>query len=174
MKARRMFGWLVGISAAVTLTAVASPVEAAPSTVTAAGPLVDLSPAMNATDGARAQVHASAPGNGKTYFVFVVRQLDLASQGRTYGAHVHVGPCVPGNGAAALGHYNTGEGGSPSPQNEVWLDFTVRPGGVAVSRAIVPFEIPPGKARSIVIHANPTEPGTGAAGGRIACLPVEF
>lgn len=174
MKVRRMFGWLGGIAAAVTLTVGMSPVEAAPSTVTAGGPLVDLATAVNATDGARAQLHASAPGNGRTYFVLVLRGLAPSAQGRTYGAHVHVGPCVPGNGAAALGHYNTGIGGNPSPQNEVWLDFTVRPGGVAVSRASVPFEIPPGKARSVVIHANPTEPGTGAAGGRIACLPVEF
>jgi len=73
----------------------------------------------------------------------------------------------------ALGHYDTGTG-PPSPQNELWLDFTVRPGGVGVSAAIVPFEIAPSPAGSVFIHANATQPGTGIAGGRIACLPKAF
>jgi Cu/Zn superoxide dismutase len=174
MKMRNTFSWLASISAALTLAAGASPAQAAPPVITAAGPLSDLSPAANATDGAKGQLYAVAPGNQRSYFVFVLTGLDPSAAGTTYGAHVHVGPCVAGNGAAALGHYNTGTGGSPSPQNEVWLDFTVLPGGIGVSRAIVPFEISPGKARSVVIHANPTEPGTGIAGGRIACLPVQF
>ncbi len=59
-----------------------------------------------------------------------------------------------------------------TPDNEVWLDFTVRPGGVAYST--VPFEIAPGTAQSVVIHAQPTQERTGSAGARIACLPVAF
>jgi len=31
-----------------------------------------------------------------------------------------------------------------------------------------------GAAQSVVIHALPTEEGTGIAGARLACLPVEF
>jgi hypothetical protein len=74
----------------------------------------------------------------------------------------------------ALGHYNTGTGGDPGRENEVWLDFTVLPGGVGVAYAAAPFEIAPGTAQSVVIHVSPTEPGTGLAGGRIARIPVHF
>lgn len=174
MKAYRRFGRLAAMSVGAALLAGTAPAHASPSVVTAAGPLADLSSAANATDGADARLFAIAPGNGTTYVTLVVTGLDPAAAGTTYGAHVHVGPCIAGNGAAALAHYNSGTGGNPSPQNEVWLDFTVRPGGVGVARASVPFEIAPGAAQSVVVHANPTQPGTGVAGGRLACLPVQF
>lgn len=122
----------------------------------------------------RARVAMVARGDGTTDFVFVVTGLDPAATGKTYGAHVHIGPCVARNGPAALGHYNTGSGDVPGPDNEVWLDFTVLPGGVGVSRASVPFEIAPGTAQSVVVHERATQPGTGFAGGRVACLPVRF
>ena len=171
---QRKLGWLAGLSAVATVLVGVSPAIAATSFVSTAAPLSDLSSASNATDGGYGRLYAVAPGDGNTYFVFVVTGLDPEAAGTTYGAHVHVGPCVPGNGAAALGHYNTGTGGDPSPENEVWLDFTVRPGGVGVAFATAPFEIEPGTAQSVVVHALPTEPGTGVAGGRIACLPVDF
>lgn len=174
MKLRRTFGRLAGASIGVTLLGGIAPAYATPSVITASGPLSDLSAAANATDGVQARVYAIAPGDGKTQMILVLTGLDPASAGQTYGVHVHVGPCVAGGGSAALGHYNTGAGSIPSPQNEVWLDFTVRPGGVAVSRTTTPFEIGPGTAQSVVVHANPTQPGTGVAGGRIACLPVQF
>ena len=71
----------------------------------------------------------------------------------------------------AVGHYNIGA--APSPESEIWLDFTVRPGGVAVSHTTVPWTIPAGGAMSVVIHQHATD-STGAAGGRMACLPVQF
>lgn len=126
------------------------------------------------TDGAFARLYAVAPGDGSTYVALVVTGLNPAFVGMTYRAPVHVGPCVAGNGPAALGHYNSGTGGVPSPANEVWLDFTVLPGGFGVSRAIVPFEIAPGTARSVVVHEQATQTDTGFAGGRVACLPVPF
>ncbi len=174
MKLRTKLGWLAGLSAAVTLSAGVPPATAAPSFVSAAAPLTDLLPAAHPTDGGQGQLYAVAPGDGNTYFFLVLTGLDPAAAGETYGAHVHVGPCVAGNGPAALGHYNTGTSGPPSPDNEVWLDFTVLPGGVAVAYATAPFEIAPGTAQSVVVHALPTQPGTGLAGGRIACLPVDF
>ena len=174
MKLQRKFGWLAGLSAAVTLLVGVSPAAAEPSVVTTSGPLTDLLPAAHATDGGQARFFAVAPGDGNTYVVFILTGLNPAFAGTTYGAHVHVGPCVPGQGSRALGHYNTGTGGEPSPENEVWLDFTVLPGGVGVAYATAPFEIAPGTAQSVVIHADPTQPGTGLAGGRIACLPVDF
>jgi Cu/Zn superoxide dismutase len=174
MNVRGKLGWLAGLAAAATVLVGVPPADAAPSYVSATAPLSDLSSAANATDGGYGRLYAVAPGDGNTYFVLVLTGLDPDAAGTTYGAHVHVGPCVAGNGAAALGHYNTGTGGPPSRQNEVWLDFTVRPGGVGVAYATAPFEIEPGTARSVVVHALPTEPGTGIAGGRIACLPVNF
>jgi hypothetical protein len=120
--------------------------------VTAGGPLSDLLPDAHATDGGEAQLFAVAPGDGNTYFVFILTGLDPASADTTYGAHVHVGPCVDGNGPLALGHYNTGTGGDPSPENEVWLDFTVRPDGVGVAYATAPFVAP---SDSVNIRSSP-------------------
>lgn len=137
----------------------------------ATGELRDLQPeAANPTDGASAALVAVARG-GSTDFRLTVWGLDRSSAGRTFGVHAHQGPCVAGNGDAAGDHYNTG--GPPSPDTEVWLDFTTRPGGVAHSSASTPFVVPEGGARSIVIHENPTSE-TGSAGDRIACLPVDF
>ncbi|MDQ6726871.1 MAG: superoxide dismutase family protein [Actinomycetota bacterium] len=172
MGKRKMLILLAGVSAALTLTTGISPALASPSVVNASGPLRDLSPAADPTDGARAQVVAVAPGDGSTRVYLILTGLNPASAGTTFGAHVHIGQCIAGNPTAALGHYNTGT--TPSPQSEVWLDFTVLPGGVAVSQTVVPFEIPPGGAGAVVIHALPTTPGTGAAGARLACLPVQF
>ena len=168
-----MFARVVVAATAVMLTTGVAPAGAI-GAVSAAGPLSDLSPTTHATDGAYARLYAVAPGNGSTYFYFVLTGLDPAAVGTTFGAHVHVGPCVAGSGAAAGPHYNSGTGGVPSTQNEVWLDFTVRPGGVGVSSTTVPFEIAPGTARSVVVHAQPTQEGTGIAGPRIACLGVDF
>lgn len=132
--------------------------------------LSDLSTVSSATDGAWA-VATAAVGSAQTTVTLSVKQLDLGATGTTFGAHVHIGPCVPGDGAAALGHYN--HGGSASPQTEVWLDFTATDGGTGHATAVVPFAIPPGAARSIVIHALPTAPD-GSAGARLACLPLEL
>lgn len=103
--------------------------------------------------------------------------IGAAAEGGTFGAHLHVGPCVAGNGAAAGAHYNTDlvAGTLPplheiSEDTEVWLDLTVED-GAATSTASVPFVPLPG-ARSVVIHALATDHHTGLAGGRLACLPV--
>ena len=136
-----------------------------------AGPLRDLQPAVaDPTDGAYAQFAASASG-GSTTAYFVLYGLNPAAAGEVHGAHVHTGPCVAGNGTIAGPHYNAG--GAPSPTTEVWLDFTILGNGSAYATTTVPFVIPPGAAMSVVIHAAPTAPG-GAAGARIACLPVAF
>ena len=100
-----------------------------------------------------------------------------ASTGRRadFGAHLHLGPCVAGNGAAALAHYNTDvlAGVTPpeiSEDTEVWLDFTVDD-GAGTATASVPFVPLPG-TRSVVVHAMETDHETGGAGARLACVPV--
>ena len=176
MRGTRRFGWLTAGAVAAALAIGVGPAAAASTFVQAGGALRDLQPATeNATDGATARLWVVQAGGESTY-VLIVQGLDPAAVGTTYGAHVHVGPCVAGNGAAAGPHYNS-DGGVPTPENEVWLDFTVRSGGFAVARTSVPFTIEPGDAQSVVIHLEPTQEGgptPGAAGGRQACLPVEF
>lgn len=143
----------------------------------ASGPLSDLATdSANATDGAAADLYGiPLPGSGSSLFILTLSGLDPAAEGTTFGAHIHTGSCVAGNGAAAKGHYNTGD--TPSPDSEVWLDFTVLPGGWAFSETTVPFVIAPGAAHALVIHAQPTQSdgdSPGAAGPRMACIPVEF
>ncbi len=141
--------------------------------VYAAGALKDLSAASNPTDGAKAKFLATAGPTG-THAVLVVKGLAPTAVGSTFGAHVHVGSCVAGAPLTAGPHYNSGPPGAPAdPQHEIWLDFTVLPGGVGVAQTTVPFTIAPGAANSVVIHALPTPPG-GNAGTRLACLPVQF
>jgi hypothetical protein len=167
----RKFGWLTAGALATALVAGGAPAGAASVYVHAAGPLRDFAPATaNATDGASAQLWVVALGGSTTFRAFFTG-LNPAAAGTTFGAHIHVGPCVAGSPAAALGHYNAG--GPASPLTEVWLDFTVLPGGYAYSTTTVPFTIEPGAAQSLVVHALPTAAG-GAAGARQACLPVAF
>jgi Cu/Zn superoxide dismutase len=136
------------------------------------GSLVDLQPSTpNPTDGAQAQFYAFTVGD-QTTAILVVRGLS-DSVGQTFGAHVHVGPCVAGMGTLAGPHYRSPATAPASPTTEVWLDFTVLPGGIAVSRTTVPFSIPAGAAQAVVIHAAPTA-SDGSAGARMACLPVAF
>ena len=171
----------VTIPLAVALTAAATaatPAQAAtPGAQVFAGPLSDLqTTAPGPFDGANARLVAISDGDTET-FNLIVTGIDRTAAGTTYGAHVHVGPCVEGNGAAAGPHYNvTAEDGQPpteiSNRTEVWLDFTVNPGGVGVSSTTVPFVVP-ADARSVVIHQEPTAPN-GTAGARQACLPVNI
>src|SRR5439155_25204963 len=126
------------------------------SLVSAYDALTDLQPATaDPTDGASAQVVAIGTEGEGTEVVLVVWDLDESSVGNTYGAHVHTGACVEGSPATAGPHYNSG--GPPDAEHEVWLDFTVLPGGVGFAEASVPFVIPEGGAQSVVIHRLPTD-----------------
>jgi Cu/Zn superoxide dismutase len=164
------------IALGATLALVAMPTLAAAQSqirpvVVAGGPLVDLATqSPDPLDGANAHLIAVAH-DGSTRFTFIVTGVD-AEPGRVFGAHVHVGPCIANQPAAAGGHYRS-DGHTADAAHEVWLDFTVRPGGVAVTHTVVPFVIPDGAAHSVVVHAEATGPG-GVAGPRLACLPVGF
>jgi hypothetical protein len=173
---RRRLG-VLGLSAFIAASLAAGAAAGATTTnapqtaLRTAGPLRDLQPAVaDPTDGAYAQVAANTSGTSTTVYL-VVYGLQAAAAGQVHGAHVHTGPCVAGNGAIAGPHYNAG--GAASPTTEVWLDFTIQPNGSAYATTTVPFVIPPGAAMSVVVHAAPTATG-GAAGARIACLPVAF
>jgi Cu/Zn superoxide dismutase len=175
MRGTRRWAWLSTAVAAAGLVVGMAPAGADASYVAAKGDLVDLAPSTaNATDGANADVWA-VEEDGSTTFYVLFRDLDPDAEGTTFGAHIHVGPCVAGNGGAAGGHYNTG--GTPSPTTEVWLDFTVLSGGVGYAITTVPFVIPSGAAHSMVVHVEATQADgatPGAAGSRQACLPIDF
>lgn len=139
--------------------------------------LRDLKPAQaDPLDGAQAQVTITER-DGSTYFTFRLQVVDRTASARTFGAHLHNGPCVAGNGGAAGPHYNDEAiHGDPTPvadrDTEVWLDFQVNAGGAGHALVSVPFEVVPAE-RSIVVHALPTAPG-GGAGDRLACIPVDL
>jgi hypothetical protein len=167
-------GPALAAAALIVVGAAALPAGAGRPALDTRGPLVDLLPAVDsATDGATAQV-VVAEGAGRTTVVLRVRGLHAAA-GTTFGAHVHEGSCVAGNGAAALGHYNVSDADPPvvDETTEVWLDFSVNPAGHGTAVAHVPFTIEPGSAGSVVVHEAPTAPD-GTAGRRLACLGVPF
>jgi hypothetical protein len=158
--------------AAALLLAASTAGATAPARARGAGELRDLLQATTQpTDHGTAQVTALEAG-GQTTVTLKVQGLDHTFAGTVLGAHVHTGSCIEGDGAAAGPHYNTG--GGISDETEVWLDFTVEANGTGSAATTVPFTIPSGAAGAVVIHAQHTDHGTGAAGPRWACLPVEF
>ncbi|REE95871.1 superoxide dismutase family protein [Thermomonospora umbrina] len=98
-----------------------------------------------------------------------------AAVGRTFGVHVHVNRCGP-KPADAGPHFHSPQAPHHAPliEREVWLDVTVGPDRVGRSAAMRPWRIPEGKAGSVVIHAEPTDPRTGDAGDRLLCTTVPF
>ncbi len=167
----RSFAIVAAVAAALTLQ-VAAPASAASVRARGAGELRDLQLTTDQpTDHATAQVVAYE-SDGWTTVVLKVQGIDHAAAGTTLGAHVHIGSCIAGNGGAALGHYRNGTG-TATALNEVWLDFEVQANGTGWAEATVHFVIPDGGAGAVVIHQNETAAG-GAAGPRMACLPVQF
>ena len=169
---------MAGLVAASGVVALASTAVAAAVVVRSSGEMRDYdTAAAGPFDHATARVQLVGHGSGTTA-VLHVRGIDPSVAGRTFGAHLHDGPCATGLPALASGHYNadTHAGHLPpavSPDTEVWLDFTVDAGGGGDSSAVVRFPVRSG-ARSVVVHAAATNPATGAAGARLACLPVEW
>lgn len=116
----------------------------------------------------RTQVHSWAR-DGATDLRLMVRGLPA---NRAFGAHVHVTPCGA-DPLASGGHYQHGTTGTLA-EREVWLDFTTEGEGNGVGSTHIPWLITAGTAGSVVIHANPTNATTGAAGARLVCTNVPF
>lgn len=142
-----------------------------------AGPLSDLRPDTDPTDGAAARLMI-VRGLVVSIATLEVSGLDPAAAGHSYGAHVHTGPCVAGDGAAAGPHYNHDQATGREPARisagtEVWLDITVDGNGRGHASTLVPFGVPTAGdgIGSIVVHEHPTD-HAGMAGGRLACLPL--
>ena len=142
------------------------------------GYLTDLSPNTDDVfDGAKASA-VMIGMEGSSFFRLQIMGIDKRAVGKAYPAHLHKGPCVAGQGALALGQYNTQqEAGFPAPwtvnnQTEVHLDFKVNSDRSAQVSVNVPF-IPIPEKRSIVIHAAATRP-PGGSPTRLACLPLDI
>src|SRR5215208_3855118 len=146
-------------AAIVALTAgLAADASAAPAEVFG-GHLVDLS-ATTADPFGDASAHlVMTPNAHGTLFHLRLDGIDAAVAGRDYGAHLHVGPCVEGDAAAAGPHYSVSTTTPPlvGDQTEVWLDFTATLDGTGAADTTVPFLPTPG-TRSVVIHAEATAP----------------
>lgn len=117
----------------------------------------------------KTQVHAWSR-DGATHFRLMVTGLPPNT---ALGAHVHTGRCGL-DPLASGGHYqHPGTTGSLSGR-EVWFDLVSDDQGRAVSETTRPWTIAAGAAGSVVIHAAPTNPATGAAGPRLVCTDVPF
>jgi Cu-Zn family superoxide dismutase len=98
-----------------------------------------------------------------------------AASGKHFGAHVHQKACGPVATDAGPHYQNpAATAGTPVRDKEIWLDLTVDKHGRAHSQAVRNWLIAPGKAGSVVIHAEPTIPNTGEAGARLLCTTVPF
>jgi superoxide dismutase, Cu-Zn family len=168
----------VGHAGLRTSTAVASSDSSGMGWAHYSGYLIDLSPSTDDVfDGAKASA-VMIGMEGTSFFRLQITGIDDSAAAKEYPSHLHKGPCVAGQGASALGHYNLQEeAGLPAPwpvntHTEVHLDFTVNSDGSARVTANVPFITLPEK-RSIVIHTDAT-PAAGASPARLACLPLDI
>lgn len=122
--------------------------------------------------GATAHVEAFYLEDDRTVVSLEVRGLQPF---RTYGAHAHVGSCTS-NAAASGGHWDFPDSTAPHLEHrEIWLDLTTDERGYAKSVAVRDEVVPQDdRPMSVVVHANPTDATSGAAGARLACVTVPF
>jgi Cu/Zn superoxide dismutase len=62
--------------------------------------------------------------------------------------------------------------GTQLHDKEVWLDVEVDGAGRASTVTVADWVIPEGAARSVVVHAQATDHGSGAAGASLLCTDV--
>jgi Cu/Zn superoxide dismutase len=145
------------------------------------GALADLQADPGPLDGASATVRIKEIPLGGTEFKLRVNGMNPSAKDQVFGAHLHIGPCVEGDAASNGKHYNTTGWAIINDLTEVWFDVVSNANGDATFEALVPF-VPvdslatdptqtPGEM-SIVIHVSPTNPSTGGAGDKQACLPL--
>lgn len=157
-------GTLAVAGAALTTTALAGG-----SATRSTGP--DVQHEAGAFDDADAAVQVVRTGAGGTKVTLHVKGVD-APAGTTFGAHVHNAPCGD-DPLASGGHYAHHGPAASLEDKEVWLDVTVNAAGNGHRSAVRPWIIDESSPRSVVIHAQPTDADTGAAGARLACIDLD-
>jgi Cu-Zn family superoxide dismutase len=104
---------------------------------------------------------------------------------RRYGAHVHSEPCGDTGASAGPTFQNVVDPVQPSvdpvyanPQNEIWLDFRADEAGAGSSQTTVDWGFTADRrAKSVVVHAWPTETEAGragSAGSEVGCVTIQF
>ena len=129
-----------------------------------------------AFDTAQASLKVDDTSGGGTVFSIRVKNIDLSFAGRTFGSHLHTGTCHEnGSSTSVTGpHYQHPDPELTTiPQKEVWFELVPNEEGIAVDRTVVPFVPKDEGVMSIVIHEDPTNPTTGAAGDKEVCLPLD-
>lgn len=113
----------------------------------------------------------------KTTITLEVANLPPMAQ---FGSHLHKLDCAT---EKAGGHYQhtpapTAEEAATAPfantMNEVWLDFATDAAGVGKNTVSVNWAVRATEAKSIIIHEKITDPMTGKAGARYACIAMPF
>ena len=169
----------IAAAAVLTGTALVGTALAGGGNVRVAGPFsVVYDVAGNPLTGVEAAVHEVVTGNGTTTVTLHLTGFDPQYAGRTFGAHVHQLAC--NNTTGAGDHYGHPAVTVAPPEvmledKEIWLDFTVNEAGNAHAKATRPWTChAAGVARSVVVHAGPTNATTGGAGTRRGCTSVDF
>jgi hypothetical protein len=139
------------------------------------GPPPTFTPMTGAFDSAKAKLKVTETSGGSTTFELEVKEIDPDPMlvGRTFGSHLHVGPCVTGIDTTS-GHYQHQDlAHLPLKDKEVWFEVVPNEHGEAFYRTVVPF-VPtdPDGVMSIVIHTGVTNEVTGLAGPKEVCLPL--
>jgi hypothetical protein len=124
-------------------------------------------------DSARAKTTIRETADGGTAFTtFAVRVtgIDPLVAGRTFGGHLHIGPC---DTATNMGHYRANPAGDPSPPNELWFDFTPDDDGMAYDVQTAPWvPVDHDGQMSIVVHVGTADLPTSQS-PKQACFPLE-
>jgi hypothetical protein len=133
-------------------------------------------------DSARAKstIKLTADAEGRPQTTFEVRMTGIDMEGlelgRTFGGHLHVGPC---DTVTNLGHYRHDptlhpEEGLAKPPNELWFNFTPDADGMAYDVQTAPW-VPVdenGDGMSIVVHLGTAEQLTKDS-PKQACFPLD-
>ena len=157
--------------APVAAGAQGSNVASLPPTVRADGPTFVHDPTYT---GARVDVRSiDVPFSPLTLMILSVSNMSESARGRVLGAHAHTKACA--DDATASGPHHANPAGDPSKSlaaREVWLDISIDSQGRGTSIALFDWRIRKGDAGSVVIHAQPTNATTGAAGARVMCTTI--
>jgi hypothetical protein len=127
-------------------------------------PEIDRNPAAKISGSVRGFI---SPEIDRSMLTLSVKGLPA---NKTFGAHLHATSCADNKGS---GHYQH-DGTAVNADNEVWLDITTDASGKGRVIERKPYAVAAEKAKSVVVHANPTDPTTGKAGDKLACVDVAF
>jgi hypothetical protein len=125
-------------------------------------------------DAAKAKTTISETADGGTTFEVRVTGVDPSVEGRTFGGHLHIGPC---DTTTNLGHYRHDQTLLPpalgTPPNELWFNFTPDADGMAYDVQTAPWvPVDHDGQMSIVVHEGTAELPT-TSSPKQACFPLD-